>query len=402
MTDFARRFRPKTIEEMVGQKHLTSHKSAFYKLLKAGTIPHAFFFGPPGCGKTTMAKIVANTLDAPFYELDATSLKVEQFRKIFTQYKGTLVKPVIFVDEVHRLSKTQQEVLLIPMEENIAIVIGASTENPYFTLTSGIRSRSMLFEFKALTTSDLEQLLKRVQQEIGFTIDEDAKSYLLNSSAGDSRAMLNLLEFACKVESHITLETLKSLRPTMLKDGVSSDDTHYNLASALIKSLRGSDVDAALYYLARLIDGAENPEFIARRLVIFSSEDIGNANPNALNLAVSTMQAVAKIGYPESRIILSQCVIYLASSPKSNSAYTAIDDALKYVREHAPLPVPDHLKSPSPKGYLYPHNFGGWVAQKYLSKPLYFYKSAKIGFEKRLDEWLEKIKGKENDTTRST
>jgi len=393
MTDFAKLFRPKTIDEMVGQKHLTSPNSAFYKLLKSGNIPHAFFFGPPGCGKTTMAKIIANTLDAPFYDLDATSLKVEQFRKIFSQYKGTLVKPVIFVDEVHRLSKTQQEVLLIPMEENIAIVIGASTENPYFSLTSGIRSRSMLFEFKPLSHEDLAELLERVQKSIDFTIDDDAKTYLISSSAGDSRALLNLLEFAYKVDKHITLETLKSLRPTMLKDGTSSDDTHYNLASALIKSIRGSDVDAALYYLARLIDGAENPEFIARRLVILASEDIGNANPNALNLAVSTMQAVAKIGYPESRIILSQCVIYLASSPKSNAAYTAINDALKYVENNPPLPVPDHLKSPSPKGYLYPHNFGGWVAQNYLQKPLHFYNSGKMGFEKTLDEWLEKIKG---------
>jgi len=339
-----------------------------------------------------MAKIIAKTLDAPFYELDATSLKVEQFRKIFSQYKGTLIKPVIFVDEVHRLSKTQQEVLLIPMEENIAIVIGASTENPYFTLTSGIRSRSMLFEFKPLSHEDLNKLVERVQKKVDFTIDDDAKAYLISSSAGDSRALLNLLEFAVKVDKHITLDTLKSLRPTMLKDGTSSDDTHYNLASALIKSIRGSDVDAALYYLARLIDGAEAPEFIARRLVILASEDIGNANPNALNLAVSTMQAVSKIGYPESRIILSQCVIYLASSPKSNAAYTAINDALKYVRENPALPVPDHLKSPSPKGYLYPHDFGGWVKQNYLAKALKFYTSKKMAFEKTLDEWVGKIR----------
>jgi len=185
VTDFARLFRPKTIDEVVGQKHLVSPDSAFYKLLKSGNIPHSFFFGPPGCGKTTMAKIIARTLDAPFYELDATSLKVEQFRKIFSQYKGTLVKPVIFVDEVHRLSKTQQEVLLIPMEENIAIVIGASTENPYFTLTSGIRSRSMLFEFKPLSHDDLAELVERVRQKIDFTIDEDAMAYLIGSSAGD-------------------------------------------------------------------------------------------------------------------------------------------------------------------------------------------------------------------------
>ena len=392
MDNLSKVFRPQKIEDLLGQDHLCSENSAFFKLLKNKNIPHSFFYGPPGTGKTTMAKIVAKELDAPFYILDATSLKVEQFRKIFATHKDSFLKPVIFIDEVHRLSKTQQEVLLIPMENNDAIIIGASTENPYFSLTAGIRSRSMLFEFKSLKLEDLEILLKRVQTEVNFTIDQDAKDYLLGSSGGDSRALLNLLEFATKVDKHITLKNLKSLRPTMLKDGVSSDDTHYNLASAMIKSIRGSDIDAALYYLARLIDGGESPDFIARRLVILSSEDIGNANPNALNLANSTMQAVLKIGYPESRIILSQCVIYLASSPKSNSAYTAINAVQKYVENEEKLEVPDNLKSPSPKGYLYPHDTGGWIEQKYLAQELKFYNSCGIGFEKTLDEWVNKIK----------
>jgi putative ATPase len=320
-------------------------------------------------------------------------LKVEQFRKIFTTHKGSLMKPLIFVDEVHRLSKTQQEVLLIPMENNEAIIIGASTENPYFTLTAGIRSRSMLFEFYTLTNDELKTLVQRVQKEVGFTIDDDALIYLISSSAGDSRALLNLLEFAVKVDKHVNLETLKSLRPTMLKDGVSSDDTHYNLASAMIKSIRGSDIDASLYYLARLIDGGESPEFIARRLLILSSEDIGNANPNALNLATSTMLTTSKIGYPESRIILSQCVIYLASSPKSNSSYKAINSALDYVKNSPKLAVPDNLKSPSPKDYLYPHSFGGWVDQRYIDLDLEFYNSSEVGFEKTLSEWVKKIRG---------
>ncbi|MDD3323982.1 MAG: replication-associated recombination protein A [Sulfurospirillaceae bacterium] len=391
MNNLAVSLRPATIEEMCGQKHLCSPHSAFSKLLKSSTMPHCIFFGPAGVGKTTLAKIVAKTLELPFYELDATSVKVEEFRKIIAQHKHGLQRPLIFIDEVHRLSKTQQEVLLLPMENHEAIVVGASTENPYFTLSSGIRSRMMLFEFYPLETKDLEDILESVKRKNSFTIDDDARNYLIHSSAGDARSLLNLLEFALKIDLHVTLETLKALRPNALKDGISSDDSHYNLISAMIKSVRGSDVDAGLYYLARLIDGGESPDFIARRLAILASEDIGNANPNAITIASNTLFIVSKIGYPEARIPLSQCLIYLTCSPKSNSAYVAINDALAYVREQKALKVPQHLKSPSPKGYLYPHDFGGWVKQKYLEKPLKFYSSKSVGYEKTLNEWLEKI-----------
>ena len=395
ITNFALFFRTKVIEELSGQTHLSGESSPFRKLLKSGSMSHSLFFGPAGVGKTTLARIVAHELELPFYELDATSIKVEEIRKILAQHRGALQKPLIFIDEIHRLSKTQQEVLLLPMENHEAIIIGASTENPYFVLSSGIRSRMMLFEFYPLTFDDLHAIVERVQRVIEFEIDDDALEYLIHSSAGDSRALLNLLEFALKVDLHVSLEMLKTLRPSALKDGVSSDNTHYNLISAMIKSVRGSDVDAALYYLARLIDGGESPDFIARRLVILASEDIGNANPNALNLATSTLLSVSKIGYPEARIILSQCLVYLACSPKSNSAYNAINAALAYVKNEKALRVPEHLKSPSPKGYLYPHDFGGWVKQSYLEKELHFYESSSIGYEKTLDEWMDKIKTKD-------
>lgn len=395
ITNFALFFRPKVIEELSGQTHLSGESSPFRKLLKSGSMSHSLFFGPAGVGKTTLARIVAHELELPFYELDATSIKVEEIRKILAQHRGALQKPLIFIDEIHRLSKTQQEVLLLPMENHEAIIIGASTENPYFVLSSGIRSRMMLFEFYPLTFDDLHAIVERVQRVIEFEIDDDALEYLIHSSAGDSRALLNLLEFALKVDLHVSFEMLKTLRPSALKDGVSSDNTHYNLISAMIKSVRGSDVDAALYYLARLIDGGESPDFIARRLVVLASEDIGNANPNALNLATSTLLSVSKIGYPEARIILSQCLVYLACSPKSNSAYNAINAALAYVKNEKALRVPEHLKSPSPKGYLYPHDFGGWVEQAYLEKELHFYEGSGIGYEKTLEEWMHKIKTKD-------
>lgn len=394
MTNLALKFRPQTLEHIVGQEHLTAKNAPFRKLLASNHMPHSMFFGPAGSGKTTVARVVSNILDVPFYELDATSLKVEEIRKILHSHQHALMKPVIFIDEVHRLSKTQQEVLLLPMENHKAIIIGASTENPYHVLSSGIRSRSMLFEFFPLTNEALEKALTSVQKSEDFDMDIDAKEYLISSSAGDCRAMLNLLEYALHVEKKITLQTLKQLRPHALKDGVSSNDTHYNLASALIKSLRGSDIDAALYYLARLIDGGESADFIARRLVIFASEDVGNANPNALNLATSTLTAVSSIGYPEARIILSQCAVYLASCPKSNSSYMAINSALEYVKNSPKLQIPKYLinHTKENKNYLYPHDFGGWVKQKYMQKTIKFYTSKSIGYEKTLDDWMKKIK----------
>jgi len=391
MNNLANILRPKTLEEFIGQSHIISKNKPLYKLIIQKDIPHMFFYGKPGTGKTTLSKIIAKCSGCDFYNLNATSLKIEELRKIFNRYENTLSKPLIFIDEVHRLSKTQQEVLLPIMENYDAIIIGASTENPYFSLTNGIRSRSFLYEFKTLTYEELELLLNKAIKYLDINIDKEASQFAIISSCGDGRALLNLLDFGSKVSQNIDIKLLKDLRNNSMGDGVSSSQSHYDITSAMIKSLRGSDIDAALYYLARLLDGGESVDFIVRRLVIFASEDIGNANPNALNLAVSTMQSVNKIGMPESRIILSQCVVYLASCPKSNSSYKAINEAMGYIKSNEPLDIPIHLQDKH-IGYKYPHDFGGYVEQQYLSKELRFYRSSKIAFEKTLDEWINKIK----------
>ncbi|KLE07275.1 replication-associated recombination protein A [Aliarcobacter butzleri] len=394
MIDLSNKLRPTSLETFVGQSHIISKDKALYKLIKQKDIPHLFFYGKPGTGKTTLAKIIAKEIGTDYYYFNATSIKVEDLRKVFDKYKGALIKPLIFIDEVHRLSKNQQEVLLPIMENYDAIIIGASTENPFFTLTNAIRSRSFLYEFKPFTKDEMNKILYIALKDIDININDEAKEYLIISSSGDARAMLTLLNFSYKVSKDINVDLLKELRENVIGDGVSSSDTHYDLASAMIKSLRGSNVDAALYYMARLIHGGESVDFITRRLVIFASEDIGNANPNALNLAVNTMMACNKIGYPESRIMLSQCAIYLASSPKSNSAYKAINKALEQIKNGKILDIPKHLDSQH-IGYLYPHDFGGYVEQEYLKEDLNLYQSSNIGFEKTLNDWIEKIKNKD-------
>jgi len=390
LADFTHLLRPQSFDELVGQEHLSGKNAPLRILCEKNALGHSFFFGPAGCGKTSIARIIAKKMQLPFYELNATSIKIEQLRKIFDTYKNTLQRPLIFIDEVHRLAKNQQEVLLPVMENNSALIIGASTENPFFSLTSAIRSRSMLFELYYITNEALEELLQKALLGGSLTCDADAVEYLVSSSGGDARAMLKLLEFASNIDSHITLKILKSIRPNALSAGSSEAGVHYDLTSALIKSIRGSDMDAAIYYLARLIEGGESADFIARRLVILASEDIGNANPQALTLATSALMSVSKIGYPEARIILAQTVIYLASSPKSNSAYLAINKAQKLVKEGVLLDIPKHITQHN-EGYLYPHDFGGYVKQQYLTKQLNLVKLKDIGYEKKINDWLRNI-----------
>ncbi len=387
----AEKYRPRTLDAILGQPHLLGPGAPLRALIEADALPHLFLYGPPGCGKTTLARVIATELDRPFYEFNATSLKIDDLRKLFKQYAQALQKPLIFIDEVHRLSKTQQEVLLPFMEQQAALIIGASTENPYYTMTAAIRSRSHLFELRSLDADTLAGLLETVLAREAITLEEEAHAYLIDSSGGDVRAMLNLLESASHVADPITLEILKAIRPQAVRSGSSEADSHYDLTSAMIKSIRGSDIDAGIYYLARLIAGGEPPEFLARRLAILASEDIGNANPNALNLAASTLTIVQNIGYPEARIPLAQLVVYLASSPKSNSSYRAINAALRVIDEGKIDPVPAHIKTHA-KTYRYPHDHGGWVAQSYVGEEHRYYAPAGIGFEKKLDEWLAAIR----------
>lgn len=392
--DLARTFAPKSLDEILGQKEIIN---AFTAFIKADKIPHSLFFGPPGCGKTTLAKLIATQKNYEFYSFDASNLKLDEIRKILSN--SGLFTPLIFIDEFHRLNKTQQDALLVPIENGECVLMGASTQNPKFSVTSGIRSRVMVFEFKHLSAQDLEILINKIKSKLDFSIDDDAQDYLINSSSGDVRSLLNLLDYALVLNKHISLNTLKTLRQSYQGEGVNSKDCHYELISALIKSMRGSDIDAGLYYLARLLNAGEDAAFVARRFVIFASEDISNANPNALNLAVSTMQAVSKIGMPEASIILAQCLIYLSSSPKSNASYLAIKQALKFVKENSNDKIPPYLINHDTQiqNYLYPHDFGGWVEQDYLPKELKnlsFYQSKQIAFEKTLSEWLAKIKHK--------
>ena len=388
----AERLRPRTLDDYIGQKHLVGENAVLRKMIEAGRITSFILWGPPGVGKTTLAQIIANKLETPFFTLSAVTSGVKDVRDVIEKaQKGRFfneASPILFIDEIHRFSKSQQDSLLGAVERGIVTLIGATTENPSFEVIRPLLSRCQLYVLKSLDKDDLLQLLDRaihtdvMLRERHIELCETAA--MIRYSGGDARKLLNILELVVEaspdgdivITDDIVVSRLQQNPLAYDKDG----EMHYDIISAFIKSIRGSDPDAALYWLARMIEGGEDPKFIARRLVISASEDIGLANPNALLLANAAFDAVNKIGWPEGRIPLAEATVYLATSEKSNSAYLAIDKALDLVRRTGNQPVPLHLRNAPTKlmadlgyhdGYLYPHDYPGhYVAQQYMPDAL--------------------------------
>jgi putative ATPase len=378
----AERLRPEILDELVGQEHLTGKGSILRTAIEKGKIPSIILWGPPGVGKTTIASIIAHTLSVPFYTLNAIASGVKEIREVIEDAK-TKSGAILFIDEIHRFNKSQQDALLGAVEKGIITLIGATTENPSFEVNSALLSRAQVYVLKPLQQKDLEEVLHNALKKDSFLsgkkIELKETESLIRLSGGDARKLLNLLELVCdNIEDNgiITDELVMQIAQKKIALYDKKGEQHYDIISAFIKSMRGSDPNAAVYWLARMIEGGEDVSFIARRMLIFASEDIGNANPNALLLATSTFQAVNVIGYPESRIILSQCAIYLATSVKSNASYAAINDAQDIVRKRGDLPVPLHLRNAPTKmmkemdygkeykyAHLYENNF---ILQEFL------------------------------------
>lgn len=409
----AERMRPRSLDEYVGQKHLVGEGAIMRKMIDAGRISSFILWGPPGVGKTTLAQIVAQTLKVPFYTLSAVTSGVKDVREVIERAKNgrffNSASPILFIDEIHRFSKSQQDSLLGAVEKGIVTLIGATTENPSFEVIRPLLSRCQLYVLKSLNKDDLQELLHRaITQDVelkekDITLEETGA--MMRYSGGDARKLLNILELV--VESagsdHIVI-TDKMVEERLQQNPLAYDkqgDMHYDIISAFIKSIRGSDPDAALYWMARMIEGGEDPQFIARRIVISASEDVGLANPNALLLANAAFDTVMKIGWPEARIALSEAVVYLATSPKSNSAYLGIDAALAKVRETGNLPVPLHIRNAPTKlmaelgyhdGYKYPHDYPGhFTPQQYLPNEIQserFWHGQHSPAEDKLYNWM--------------
>lgn len=421
----ASRMRPNTLDEVVGQKHIIGKGKLLYRAIMADKLGSIIFYGPPGTGKTTLAKVIANTTSSNFKELNATIAGKKDMEEVINEAKNQYgmygKKTILFIDEIHRFNKSQQDFLLPFVEKGTITLIGATTENPFFEVNKALLSRSRIFELKPLGTDDIKDLLKRAvtDKEKGFgdchvVIDDDAVEFMAEIAGGDARAALNALEIGIlttdKCEDgtiHITLEISKECIQKRVANYDKDGDNHYNTISAFIKSMRGSDPDAAVYYLAKMLQAGEDVKFIARRIMICASEDVGNADPMALVVATNASLAVERIGMPEARIILSQAVLYIATAPKSNSAINAIDSALQVAASGKNYPIPGHLKDAhysgasalgSGIGYKYPHDYkNNYVEQQYLPDSLNgmrFYESCNNGYEKVINEYVNKIKNK--------
>ena len=417
LAPLAERMRPTKLSEYVGQEHLVAKGAPLYEMLESGLLRSFILWGPPGVGKTTLAHIISEQMGLPFFTLSAVSAGVKEVREVIQKADerrsglfGGGKTPILFIDEIHRFSKSQQDSLLHAVERGSITLIGATTENPSFEVIRPLLSRCRVFVLKPLDANAMQQLLDRVTKEDAvlkeYRFDIQETDALFAASGGDARKLLNIIELLTTMpDAHQNKRVLVNNQlvahylqqnPAVYDKG---GEMHYDIISAFIKSVRGSDPDAALYWLARMIEGGEEPRFIARRLVILAAEDIGLANPNALLIAQSAFDAVDKIGWPEGRIPLAEATIYLACSPKSNSAYLAIDQALAYVRNHPAHPVPMHLRNAPTelmqelgygKDYIYPHDYPGhFVAQQYLPDALlgsYFWQPADNPHEERLAE----------------
>jgi putative ATPase len=415
----AERLRPRNLDDYIGQEHLVGKNAVLRKMIESGNLPSLILWGPPGVGKTTLAKIIANTLERPFSTLSAVNSGVKDVREVIEKAKKLQFfnkpNPILFIDEIHRFSKSQQDSLLGAVEDGTITLIGATTENPSFEVISPLLSRCQVYILETLSKNELLKLVSNALEkdtelkEKKIDIKEDHA--LLMYSGGDARKLLNALELVVLSENGNQVEITDEKVTACLQKNIAMYDKqgemHYDIISAFKKSVRGSDPDAAVYWLARMIEGGEDVKFIARRLLILAVEDIGLANPNALLLAQSTFDAVHQIGYPEARIVLSECTIYLATSPKSNSAYMAIDEALALVRKTGNLPVPLHIRNAPTKlmkeigygkNYKYAHSFeGNFVQQDFLPEEIQnerFYNPGKNQSELKILERLQKWWGK--------
>ncbi len=418
----ASRLRPVTLDEVVGQQHIIGKDKLLYRAIKADKLSSIIFYGPPGTGKTTLAKVIANTTSAEFTQINATVAGKKDMEAVVQQAKETLgmyqKRTILFVDEIHRFNKGQQDYLLPFVEDGTVILIGATTENPYFEVNGALISRSSIFELHPLDKEDIKTVLRRavydVEKGMGSydaEIDDDALEFLADISGGDARNALNAVELGILTTDrgadgkiHITLEVASECIQKRVVRYDKTGDNHYDTISAFIKSMRGSDPDAAVYYLAKMLYAGEDIKFIARRIMICASEDVGNADPMALTVAVSAAQAVERIGMPEAQIILSQAVLYVATAPKSNSACNAVFAALENVKSHETT-VPAHLQDAHYKGskklghgigYRYAHDYPNhYVEQQYLPDEIRdarFYEPGINGHEKEIREWMEFIR----------